>query len=58
MGNVTFPEKISGQWIYLKRLKNRQDMSVLLRRNFFAPEDMDGDPILLVSANTSYQLFS
>lgn len=57
MGNVTFPEKISGQWIYLKRLKNRQDMSVLLRRNFFAPEDMDGDPLLLVSANTSYQLF-
>lgn len=57
MANVEFPEKISGQWIYLKRLKNRQDVSVLLRHSFFAPEDMEGEPVLLVSGNTSYQLF-
>ena len=57
MNNVQFPEGVSGQWIYLKRLKNRQDMSVLLRRSFLVPEDLGGDPVLMVSANTSYQLF-
>ena len=57
MGNMCFPKSVSGQWIYLERLKNSKDTSVLMRRNFVLTGDIGDDPVLFVSANTSYQLY-
>ena len=57
MNNVQFPENVSGQWIFLERLKESNDTGVLARRKFTLSGEINDDFILLVSANTSYQLF-
>lgn len=57
MGNIYFPKAISGQWIYLERLRNSADTTLLMRRKFSLTGDAGDDPVLFVSANTSYQLY-
>ncbi len=57
MSNVQFPENISGQWIFLERLRDKQDTGILARRKFSLTGESSDDFVLLVSANTFYQLF-
>lgn len=54
---VQFPEKVSGKWIYLERAKNSPGVSVLMRCKFSYSADLGEDPVLLICANTFYQLF-
>ena len=57
MGNIYFPESISGQWIYLERFRNSADITLLMKRKFSFAGDSGDDPVFFVSANTSYQLY-
>lgn len=57
MSKVEFPEQILGKWIYLKRLQNRNDVTLLLRRSFYFSPESGSETALFISANSFYQVF-
>ena len=54
---MQLPERISGQWIFLERLKEKKSAVLLMRRQFMLEDDPNGEYRLFISANTSYTLF-
>ena len=56
MDRIQLPERVSGQWIFLKRLQMKAQADVLMRRSFFL-EGAVQECQLLISANSFYRLF-
>ena len=57
MNRVVLPEQIIGQWIYLKNLQQKNDVTLLMRRNFSFYPESGGETVLFISANSFYQVF-
>jgi hypothetical protein len=57
MDVIQFPERFSGQWIFLEHLKNRTDLHVLMRREVFLQVESGCEYLLFITANSFYQLF-
>ena len=54
---MQLPERISGQWIFLERLKEKKKAVLLMRRQFHLEDDSHEESKLFISANTFYTLF-
>ena len=57
MDYIQLPERVSGQWIFLKRLQLKTQTEVLMRRSFFLKDESARECHLLISANCFYRLF-